>query len=339
MQPRATTDDAGLLAASAAGDREAFASFYRCHLPAVLRFLLRETGDRELAADLAAEVFASALLAADRYRPEGPSALPWLCAIARHKASESRRRDRAEDRARRRLGTPREPLEDDGLARVDELDDQASAVLQLVEQLPAVQREALLARVIAEQGYSEIALQAGASEAAVRQRVSRALAWLRTHASVLGAIASLGAGVALVLTLSAGTGPPAYALVVNGNGSLGLTVNELVGLGPANARLAKLGVPVRIAKIERNCHATARSLAPADRLLAEIVRPENVGHGVGGLRMLIRPDEIPAGDTLVLTFQRIVAQAGTRAIPGIAGSTSLYRNPPPSCVPSRHSPH
>jgi hypothetical protein len=57
-------DDAGLLAASAVGDREAFASFYRCHLPAVLRFLLRETGDRELSADLAAEVFAAALLAA-----------------------------------------------------------------------------------------------------------------------------------------------------------------------------------------------------------------------------------------------------------------------------------
>jgi RNA polymerase sigma-70 factor (ECF subfamily) len=178
---RATMDDAGLLAASAAGDREAFASFYRCHLPAVLRFLLHETGDRELSADLAAEVFAAALLAADRYRPEQPSALPWLCGIARHKVSESRRRSRAEDRARRRLGIPREPIEDDDLVRVDELADQAPAVFDLLEQLPAVQREALLARVIAEQGYGEIALEVGASEAAVRQRVSRALAWLRTR--------------------------------------------------------------------------------------------------------------------------------------------------------------
>src|SRR5580700_6939130 len=154
-EPRATADDAGLLAASAAGDREAFACFYRCHLPAVLRFLLRETGDRELAADLAAEVFAAALLAADRYQPERPSALPWLCGIARYKASESRRRRRAEDRARRRLGIPREPLEDEDLARVDELADQVPAVFELVQQLPVPQREALLARVIAEQGYQE----------------------------------------------------------------------------------------------------------------------------------------------------------------------------------------
>src|SRR5581483_8920726 len=95
-------DDAGLLAASAAGDRGAFAAFYRRHLPAVIRVLIAETGDRELAADLAAEVFATALLAAGRYRPEHSTGLPWLCGIARYKASETRRRKRAEDRARRR---------------------------------------------------------------------------------------------------------------------------------------------------------------------------------------------------------------------------------------------
>src|SRR5580700_8951951 len=150
-----TAQDEMLLAASATGDRAAFASFYRRHLAAVLGFLLRETGDRELAADLAAEVFAAALLAAPRYQPEHASALPWLCGIARYKASESRRRGRAEDRARRRLGIPREPLEDEDLARVDELADQVPAVFELVQQLPVPQREALLARVIAEQGYQE----------------------------------------------------------------------------------------------------------------------------------------------------------------------------------------
>jgi RNA polymerase sigma factor (sigma-70 family) len=175
------TDDATLLAASAAGDRDAFAVFYRRHLAAVVRFLLGETGDRELAADLAAEVFAAVLVAAGRYRPEQSTALPWLCGIARHKASESRRRRRAEDRARQRLGIPREPLEDDDLARVDELVDQAPAVGDLVGELPAAQREALLARVVAEQDYGDIAVEVGASEAAVRQRVSRALAWLRTR--------------------------------------------------------------------------------------------------------------------------------------------------------------
>ena len=57
---------AELLSAIAARDGAAFAAFYRRHLPSVLAFLLRETRDREAAADLAAEVFAAVLLSAGR---------------------------------------------------------------------------------------------------------------------------------------------------------------------------------------------------------------------------------------------------------------------------------
>lgn len=176
-------DDAKLLAATAAGDRAAFAAFYRRHLPAVVGALLRETRDRELSGDLAAEVFATALLGAGRYRADYPSAVPWLCGIARHKVSESRRRGRAETSARLRLGIPREPLDDGDLQRVDDLASQAGSVLELVEQLPAAQRQALEARVIHERDYGEIAASLGTSEAAVRQNVKRALAWLRIRTS------------------------------------------------------------------------------------------------------------------------------------------------------------
>jgi RNA polymerase sigma-70 factor (ECF subfamily) len=174
-------DDAALLAASANGDRGAFAAFYRRNLATVLAVLVAETHDRELAAELTAEVFAAALLAAPRYRPEHPSALPWLAGIARHKARDSVRRGRAEERARKRLGIPREPVEDRDLERVDELVSQAGDLLDLVEQLPARQQAALRARVIDERSYREIATATGSSEAAVRQQVSRALSWLRKH--------------------------------------------------------------------------------------------------------------------------------------------------------------
>jgi RNA polymerase sigma factor (sigma-70 family) len=179
--PRTEDDDTTLLRASARGERQAFALFYRRHLAAVVGFLLRESGDRELAADLAAEVFATALLAAGRYRPEHPSALPWLCGIARHKLRESRRRGRAENRARLRLGIPAESLEDEDLARVEELAGEGASVLALLQQLPAVQRQALQARVIEGRDYDEIAREIGTSQAAVRQRVSRALLWLRSR--------------------------------------------------------------------------------------------------------------------------------------------------------------
>lgn len=80
-------DDARLLAASAVGDREAFAAFYRRHLPVVIRFLVAETRDRELAADLTVEVFATAMLAAGRYRPEQSTALPARAAVRGHRGA------------------------------------------------------------------------------------------------------------------------------------------------------------------------------------------------------------------------------------------------------------
>ena len=173
--------DGELLAAVVAGDGSAFATFYRRHLPTVVRFVLRETGDREATADLTAEVFAVIFLAARRFRPRGSgSARPWVLGIARNKLLESRRHGRVEDRARRRLAFEPEVLDDDDLARVDEL---ASApdqpVLRLVEQLPKAQREAVRSRVIEERDYGDIAQTLNCSELVARQRVSRGLSRLR----------------------------------------------------------------------------------------------------------------------------------------------------------------
>src|SRR5207253_3139580 len=92
--------DGELLAAVVAGDGAAFATFYRRHLPVVVAFLLRETGNREVTADLAAEVFAAVFLVARRFRArDAGSARPWVLGIARNKLLESRRRGRVEDRA------------------------------------------------------------------------------------------------------------------------------------------------------------------------------------------------------------------------------------------------
>ena len=177
---RARTDGE-LLAAVATGDGPAFAVFYRRHLPGVVGFLLRETGDREVAADLAAEVFAAVLLVAGRFRPrEAGSAVPWVRGIAQNKLRESRRRGRVEDRARRRLAFEPEALDDDDLARVDELaSGAAGGVMELVDGLPERQRAALRARVIDGRSYGEIANELRCSELVVRQRVSRGLARLR----------------------------------------------------------------------------------------------------------------------------------------------------------------
>jgi RNA polymerase sigma-70 factor (ECF subfamily) len=100
--------------------------------------------------------------------------------IARNKLLESQRRGRVEARARRRLAFEPEVLDDDDLARVDELAAAADQpALKLVEQLPERQRAAVRSRVLEEREYVEVALQLNCSELVARQQVSRGLARLR----------------------------------------------------------------------------------------------------------------------------------------------------------------
>jgi RNA polymerase sigma factor (sigma-70 family) len=181
-EDRTAWGDRELLAAAAARDGTAFSAFYRRHLAELLAYLMRETGDPELAADLAAESFAAVLLAAARYEAQGSSALPWLIGIARHKLLMSWRRGRVEARARRRLGLEPVKLDDLALERVEQLADAGVGRLeQMLEQLPPMEREAVRWHVVDEVGYDQIAAQLNCSELVVRKRVSRGLGRLRNR--------------------------------------------------------------------------------------------------------------------------------------------------------------
>jgi RNA polymerase sigma factor (sigma-70 family) len=171
--------DDELLMATVAGDADAFGEFYRRHVAVVVGFLVRRTGSYELAADLGGETFAAALLACRRYRPGGAPAVAWLLGIAQNKLRESVRRGRVDQRARERLGMPVLLLDDDDLARVEELAGEGEPALSLLERLPAPQREAVRARVLADRSYRELAVELGCSEQVVRQHVSRGLKRLR----------------------------------------------------------------------------------------------------------------------------------------------------------------
>jgi len=173
--------DAGLVARIAHGDRAAFAEIYDRYLPLVLRWSLRETGNREIAADLASETFAAALIASPRYRASKGAVGTWLLGIARNKLRESRRHHRIEDSARRRVGLDRTELTDADLERIDELVSLDAGVVELFDGLPAVLREAVAQRVIEERSYEEIAADLSCSESVIRQRVSRGLRTLRSQ--------------------------------------------------------------------------------------------------------------------------------------------------------------
>lgn len=185
MRRSDSREDAALLSATA-HDPEAFAAFYSRYADAVFAFFASRTRRSDLAADLTAETFATALAGAAQYRGEAPTAAGWLFQIARNKMLDSFRRKQVEDSARRKLGMQPIALEADELAELEariDLSAHEAWLAKALADLPSDQREALLARVVGERDYAEIAAEVECSPAVVRQRVSRGLAALRAQAS------------------------------------------------------------------------------------------------------------------------------------------------------------
>jgi RNA polymerase sigma-70 factor (ECF subfamily) len=175
--------DAALLAA-ARDDPDAFSELYERHAEAVHGYFVRRTGDRTATLDLTAETFAQAWFVRARFRDEaGGTAAPWLYGIARNVLLMSVRRGALERRATQRLGLQE---------RLDGPDQVCAAVPEqawtdgadeLLDALPADQREAVRLRVIEDLGYDEIADALHTTPGNARVRVHRGLRSLRGRAN------------------------------------------------------------------------------------------------------------------------------------------------------------
>jgi RNA polymerase sigma-70 factor (ECF subfamily) len=157
-------------------DGEAFGVFYARYRAQVEVYFGRRVR-QEAAADLAAETFVSALVARRRFVAGGPPAAAWLFTIASRRLVDFRRRQSTQQRtltalARDTAVGPRNA--DDSPAPVDP-DLEAG----LLRHLPLDQRDAIMAHIIDELEYGEVASHLNASEATIRQRVSRGLGELR----------------------------------------------------------------------------------------------------------------------------------------------------------------
>jgi hypothetical protein len=156
-------------------------------------------------------------------------------------------------------------------------------------------------------------------------RTSRALRRLLPIAALGTALA--GVIAALVIGLGGGgVGTPAYAVTANGDGTVTVTIREIVGIEGANAKLAALGVPVRVVPVKPDCPAVGKGSAP-DRVSPE--REHTVLSPVGpagSASVKITPAAIPSGDTLVLGARQL--DAGAIALGG-----ALYKGPGRDCLP------
>lgn len=158
---------------------------YDCCAESMLVFLARRTGNPEAAVDILAETFASAFEDREQFRGNGDDAArAWLYGIARHELADYFRHEHAQRRALTRLGVERRALTDAEYERIEELAasrDLRGLVPDLIEELPAEQREAVHLRVVEGYSYAVVAGRLGISAATARARVSRAMRTLRTR--------------------------------------------------------------------------------------------------------------------------------------------------------------
>jgi len=184
MRSWVTASDEALLAASGR-ERAAFGVFYERHERSLLGFFGAVTRRPEVAADLTAETFATALESAAAFDQTRGSPRMWLFGIARHVLAASARHGRVESEARRRLGLQELVLRPGQVELIEALIEREgdAIVADWLAELPAEQAQALRARVLDGRDYAEIASDLRCSEALVRQRVSRGLGRLRRRLS------------------------------------------------------------------------------------------------------------------------------------------------------------
>jgi RNA polymerase sigma-70 factor (ECF subfamily) len=152
-----------------------FSELYRRYAGDVFRFSLFLSGNRATAEDLTAETFARALVGRDGLRVDTVKA--YLFAIARNLYRDVRSRDR-------RLVpidavTPQpDPSPTQDVVTGDR--QRLETVLSAIQQLPDGEREALVLAIQKDVPYERIAAILGCSIVAVKVRVHRARARLRS---------------------------------------------------------------------------------------------------------------------------------------------------------------
>lgn len=156
-----------------AGDAQAYGALFERHQARIYGFLVRRSGDRELAADLYQETFLRVFRARHQWKPGRPFR-PWLFGIAANAA-----RDRARYRARR----PVEVGVEDWDAPVTPNVDVRLQLEQAIGRLPETLRDAFLLGVAEGLDHNEVAAALDITPANARARISRARRQLRAWLS------------------------------------------------------------------------------------------------------------------------------------------------------------
>ncbi|MFC6010571.1 ECF RNA polymerase sigma factor SigK [Nocardia lasii] len=164
-----------VLGAVAAGDRTAFAEFYRATSARVFGLALRIVRNHGAAEDIAQEVFLQVWSLAGDYDPDKASPIGWLMMLTHRRAVD---RVRAEQSATRRdivfghahLGCDHDIVAEEVTQRLDE-----QSVLDCLDTMTALQREAVALAYYGGRTYLEVSETLAVPLPTVKSRIKDGL--------------------------------------------------------------------------------------------------------------------------------------------------------------------
>jgi RNA polymerase sigma-70 factor (ECF subfamily) len=169
---RRASEESALLAAVAAGDREAFGELHRRYAAPVQAYVLRRTGDRDAAEELAQEVFVSVWRTAASYDARRAPVGAWIMMITRNRLIDRLRY--ASTRPQLAVGE----FDEMELGREPSFDGQVAdslAVADALATLPDEHRTAVELAFYDGLSYAEIAERTGTPLGTIKSRMLVAL--------------------------------------------------------------------------------------------------------------------------------------------------------------------
>ena len=168
-----------LLVQAAQSDPAKFDALYELHFERVYYFLARRVRDRAVAEDLTSEVFHKALANLSAYEWRGAPFSAWLFRIAANAVADQHKRVAREQPS---SGNASNPDMHPDLSSPDlEAIDYHARLFQLVDLLPAAQRQVIRQRFVEQRTIREIAARLNKTEGAIKQLQFRALQALRAQ--------------------------------------------------------------------------------------------------------------------------------------------------------------
>jgi RNA polymerase sigma-70 factor, ECF subfamily len=170
------TADDELVAAVAAGDRQALELLYRRHAPWLAGRLAARTSSRELAEEALQDTFLAAWRGARAYHASG-EVPAWLWGIARRRLASLARRQPGGGLSLEAAGERVDPAAGPEAAALGR--DASARIRAAVAHLPDDQRAAITAVVYQGQSITQAALAARVAEGTIKSRLHRARLHIR----------------------------------------------------------------------------------------------------------------------------------------------------------------